>query len=236
MASEDRSGDQLEPQEHRAGSVKPPIAYYEFTRGAVDAANALMFVDKSIQLVRLPFPEMQVHIPHHNTRIGLIEMEGRPELIQIDWRVRDDVRNGLGAMRVDVDGVELQEYVGPENYYKLRNEHFHGAIRLLAFLNMRGMTEVIEVDNTRLNVKRVKLGRDPIPNRTVVRPSAIVKQYLQWLDAKAKGEMPEHWVGGHFHHYWHGPRSAQELRLHWIAPYQKGDAANGVRDPNYVVR
>lgn len=216
---------------------------FEFTESAVKAATALCapgeLFAKITPLVRAPFPQFAIRTPKE----FFIVKEGSdgnffevmtctgPCALNFVFSV-DDAGFNFGALQKDSKKMVMAFPEGPE--LRAVGEHI---VLLIAYLNCPKLLELEVVDHFRLNARRRREGKPEKPSFTRVRPNHTVREYLSGRPPAIAGEMPEHWVRGHWRVVWCGPKNQpQRPEPRWVLPFKRGNPEHGTKNPNYLVQ
>lgn len=228
-------------------SHEPDEAVIKFTPEACLAANAFIPDGHPVQavlpLLKLPYPKIRFEF---GDNAFIVEGEATSNGFWCAWTRPEFSKPVFSAFEVRPDGFYTlalwRNPAAPSEAMVVANEEQAGTIRgslirLLAYFNCPQLLELEVVEFSRLNKKRRKLGRPEKPAYTVVRPSRVVREYLSGKPPGGSGEMPKHWVRGHWRIVWCGPKDQpQRPEPRWVLPFTRGNPDNGTRKSRYLVK
>lgn len=107
---------------------------------------------------------------------------------------------------------------------------------LLALLNAPNLRIGERVDQVKLNKARAKSGKPALSPYTTIRPTMETRDWVQAQKHVDRSPAKQHWVKGHLHTYWTGPRTdEQKPVIKLLAPHKRGNPERGEKPQRYVV-
>lgn len=109
-------------------------------------------------------------------------------------------------------------------------------ITQVALINAPNLRVAEPRDMAKLNKARAKAGKPLLTKHTIIRPTPETREWVRSQKAVDRAEAREHWVRGHFHTYWTGPKSDQQKPIiKLLAPHKRGNPERGTKEQRYVV-
>jgi len=106
----------------------------------------------------------------------------------------------------------------------------------MALINAPNLRTAEPRDVSKLNKAREKKGQPTLTPYTIIRPTSETREWMRSnADVDRKPAM-EHWVKGHLHTYWTGPKKDQQKPIiKLLAPHKRGNPERGEKAQRYVV-
>jgi len=227
------------------------VPHFELTNSGAKGMLALIEPGQPLSKIALlavpPYPDFVFRLPAFSLVIRCQELYAGSGLYRVDAAKADE--DSLVSFELSFDGESARmtpldssgsKFDAAELPTRARELAFSLAdttLRFMAYLSCPKLIELEVLDFSKLNKKRELAGKPAKPSVTVVRPSLLVREYLSGKPPSGGGDMPEHWVRGHWRHVWCGPKDQpQRPEPRWILPFTRGNPENGTKPPNYLVK
>lgn len=129
----------------------------------------------------------------------------------------------------------LKEETPPEEAQEVADKFVRVITCLVALLNAPECSEREEVDFSRLNKSRRRMGR---AERTSYTKIKLTQQMKDWIKCGGEknyvDEHGRHMVRRHPHTYLVG-EGRQKVMIKWVGPYHRGNKAKGSKEPGYAL-
>lgn len=249
---------------HDTGESKPVTegrAVYVMEAAAREAAASIFGEMNSEQLVRflfMPFPLLCMEWRYENEQVCVLLETGSAtnqktgeefNAVTVAILVENDVGrqwqaglyfvqavNSKGAIPWDESPagktIPAERRMTQEAMTNLISE----IIVQLALINAPNLRTAEPRDLAKLNKARAKSGKPSLSAHTIIRPTTETREWVRSQTAVDREQSREHWVRGHLHTYWTGPKSDQQKPIiKLLAPHKRGNPERGTKEQRYVV-
>lgn len=236
-------------------------AVYVMEHAAREAAAHIFAGMPSEQLIRflfLPFPELCMEWRHEDEQVCVLIEESKAtnsktgeefDSVTVAILVENEAGRQWQASMYYVRAVNSNGNIPwdespaakaiPENKRMSSDAHKNLMAEIIvqvALLNAPNLRTAEARDMSKLNKARAKKGQPLLCGHTVIRPAAETREWLRAnADVDRKPAM-QHWVKGHLHTYWTGPKTEQQKPvIKLLAPHKRGNPERGEKPQRYIV-